>query len=53
MDEFVKKTSVIQYSPQALANDADAVMTIARHEGLWAHAMSVELRCKALETRKG
>ena len=53
VDEFVKKTSVIQYSPQALANDADAVMTIARHEGLWAHAMSVELRCKALETRKG
>ncbi len=53
VDEFVKKTSVIQYSPQALANDADAVMTIARHEGLWAHAMSVELRCNLLETRKG
>lgn len=23
-------------------------MTIARHEGLWAHAMSVELRCNEL-----
>lgn len=43
-DEFVKKSSVIQYSSAALANDADAVMTIARHEGLWAHAMSVEMR---------
>lgn len=43
-DEFVKKSSVIQYSSAALVNDADAVMTIARHEGLWAHAMSVEMR---------
>ncbi len=51
VDEFVKKTSVIQYTPQALANDADAVMAIARHEGLWAHAMSVELRCKLLEEK--
>ncbi len=52
VDEFVKKTSVIQYSPQALAADADAVMTIARHEGLWAHAMSVEMRCNLLETQE-
>lgn len=44
VDEFVKKTSVIRYSPQALKNDASAVMTIAAHEGLWAHAKSVELR---------
>ncbi len=49
VDEFVKKSSVIQYSPQALAHDADAVVTIARHEGLWAHAMSVEMRKNLLE----
>ena len=48
VDEYVKKSSIIQYSPQALADDADAIMTIARHEGLWAHARSVELRKQAL-----
>ena len=49
VDEFVKKSSVIQYSPQSLRNDAAAVMAIATHEGLWAHAKSVELRCDLLE----
>ena len=44
VDEFVKKSSVIQYSSAALAHDADAIETIARHEGLWAHARSVEMR---------
>ena len=48
VDEYVKRSSIIQYSPQALADDADAIMTIARHEGLWAHARSVELRKQAL-----
>ena len=50
VDEFVKKSSVIQYSSAALANDASAVMTIAEHEGLWAHAKSVELRCNLMRT---
>lgn len=48
VEEFVKKSSIIQYSPQALADDADAIATIAHHEGLWAHARSVELRKEAL-----
>ncbi len=50
VDDYVKKSSVIQYSSQALARDAHAVMTIARHEGLWAHAMSVEMRMNLMET---
>ena len=49
-DEFVKHSSVIQYSAKSLANDADAVIAIARHEGLWAHARSVELRKALVET---
>ena len=49
-DEFVKHSSVIQYSAKSLANDADAVISIARHEGLWAHARSVELRKALVET---
>ena len=48
-EEFVKKSSIIQYSPAALADDADAIVKIAHHEGLWAHARSVELRQQALE----
>lgn len=49
VDEFVKKSSIIQYSPRALVNDARAIMQIAMHEGLWAHAQSVALRMKAIE----
>ncbi len=49
VDDFVKKSSVICYSPEALAYDADAVATIAHHEGLWAHARSVELRAEKLK----
>lgn len=50
VDEFIKKSSVIQYSPQALAHDAKTIMAIADHEGLWAHATSVALRKNLLET---
>lgn len=49
VDDFVKKSSVIQYSSAALKSDAETVMTIARHEGLWAHAMSVEMRRNLLD----
>ena len=48
LDEFVKKSSVIRYSPAALLNDADTVTTIADHEGLWSHARSVRLRKQLL-----
>lgn len=49
VDEFVKKSSVIQYSAAALKNDAHAIETIADHEGLWAHAQSVRLRMELME----
>lgn len=49
VDEFVKKSSVIQYSAAALKNDAHAIEIIADHEGLWAHAQSVRLRMKLME----
>ena len=44
VEQFIKKSSVIQYSQAALAADAPAIVAIAKHEGLWAHARSVELR---------
>ena len=49
VDEFVKKSSVLQYSPAALMRDSEAVITLADHEGLWAHAQSVRLRRKLVE----
>lgn len=49
VDEFVKKSSIIQYSPRALENDALPIMQIAMHEGLWAHAQSVGLRMRTLK----
>lgn len=51
VDEYVKKSSVIQYTPAALAADAAAVERIADHEGLWAHAQSVRERMAVLEKR--
>lgn len=44
VDDFVKKSSVLSYSFQALEADGRAVMTIAAAEGLDAHAQAVGLR---------
>lgn len=51
VDEYVKKSSIIQYTPAALAADAAAVTRIADHEGLWAHAQSVRERMAILAER--
>lgn len=44
VDDFVKKSSVISYSRQALQNNADKIARFARLEGLEAHARAVEIR---------
>lgn len=44
VDDFVKKSSVISYSREALEVDGPTVMTIANAEGLDAHADAVALR---------
>lgn len=49
VEQFMKKSSIIQYSKAALAADAAAIVAIADHEGLWAHARSVEYRMSAPE----
>ena len=46
VDDFIKKSSLIYYSKQALLNNGDAIMTLARHEGLEAHARAIEIRLK-------
>ena len=47
--DFVKRSSVIAYSPEGLASDGPAVQTLAQAEGLGAHALSVGMRRKLLE----
>jgi histidinol dehydrogenase len=42
--DFVTRTSFIEYTPQALAKHAGAICTLARLEGLEAHARAVEAR---------
>lgn len=46
VDDFVKKSSLIRYSREALLRDAAGIATLARHEGLEAHARAVEIRFK-------
>jgi len=41
---FLRHTSVIEYSPRALARDAEAIDCLARAEGLEAHARSATIR---------
>jgi histidinol dehydrogenase len=47
VDDFVKKSSVLSYSLEALEMDGPTVLTIATAEGLYAHARAVELRLEA------
>ncbi|GEN54382.1 histidinol dehydrogenase [Halobacillus faecis] len=44
VDDFVKKSSVISYSRQALETNVDKIARFARLEGLEAHARAVETR---------
>ncbi|MCR5120456.1 MAG: histidinol dehydrogenase [Lachnospiraceae bacterium] len=44
VDDFVKKTSIISYSREALKRDAEDIMKFARKEGLDAHANSIKVR---------
>ncbi len=52
IEPFIKRSSIIQYSPEALLDDADATIAIATHEGLWAHAQSVRIRRDMLRARQ-
>jgi len=42
--DFVKRTSIIRYSPERLAADADAIIALAEAEGLYGHAEAVRVR---------
>ena len=44
--DFLKRSSVISYNQEALANDADHVRLMADKEGLTAHRASVDIRLR-------
>jgi len=44
VDDFVKKTSVVCFTPEALQHVADAIETLAAVEGLKAHLLAVKRR---------
>ncbi|PID40774.1 MAG: histidinol dehydrogenase [Proteobacteria bacterium] len=44
VENFVKKSSLIQYSPTAFKTEARDIMQLADVEGLGAHARSIEIR---------
>ncbi|MEC0228432.1 histidinol dehydrogenase [Paenibacillus alba] len=46
VDDFLKKSSVIHYSKEALLANGEMIMTLARNEGLEGHARAVEVRLK-------
>ncbi len=46
VETFLKKSSLISYSRQALLADADDIQAMANLEGLTAHALSVAIRVK-------
>jgi histidinol dehydrogenase len=49
VDDFVKKSSVLGYSYEALEMDGPTVLELAGKEGLWAHGRAVSLRLDAAE----
>lgn len=49
VEDFVKRSSVVCYTPEGLSSDGPAAQTLAQAEGLWAHALSVGLRRKLIE----
>lgn len=51
--DFVTRTSIIGYSPEGVLADGPFVETLARAEGLWAHARSVTLRLERLRGEAG
>ncbi len=44
VDDFVKKSSIISYSREALERDSDYIIRFAKKEGLTAHANSIAVR---------
>ena len=53
VDDFVKKSSIISYTTDALDADGDAIEILAEKEGLWSHGAAVMLRRMVLDMAEG
>ncbi|MDA3936479.1 MAG: histidinol dehydrogenase [Actinomycetota bacterium] len=53
VEDFIKRSSVLSYSMEALEMDGPSVLAIADAEGLDAHAGAVRLRLAAIEQMDG
>ncbi|CAG7648770.1 Histidinol dehydrogenase [Paenibacillus solanacearum] len=53
VDDFMKKSSVIYYSKEALLRDGEQIIALARHEGLDAHARAIQIRLEKEGTNHG
>jgi histidinol dehydrogenase len=49
--EFLKRSSVVRYTPEGLAADAPSIVALANAEGLDGHAASVSVRSQKPEER--
>lgn len=49
VDDFIKKTSLIYYSKNALERSKNSIVRIAKEEGLTGHANSIRVRFKEAE----
>lgn len=53
VDSFVKTSSYMYYTPEALAQDGEKIVTMAREEQLAAHGNAVSVRLEAMEPDTG
>ncbi len=53
VEDFIKTTSLIHYSPEALRAEARDIIRLAQIEGLEAHARSVQVRLSKARTANG
>ncbi|MCS7459243.1 histidinol dehydrogenase [Paenibacillus doosanensis] len=53
VDDFMKKSSVIYYSKEALLANGDKIIALARHEGLEAHARAIQIRLEKEGNTRG
>lgn len=53
VDDFIKKTSLIYYSKDALKKSKDSIMRIAEQEGLTGHANSIRVRFDEVSFKVG
>ena len=51
--DFVKRISVISYSPERLGEDAGHIIALAQAEGLFGHAEAVRVRLEGKREEEG